>query len=85
MQIIYLPKAEEDLNYWIKSGNKTILKKIALLTKAIIDNPYKGIGKPESLKYDLAGKWSRRINDEHRYIYLIKDATLFVYSLKGHY
>jgi len=85
MQIIYLPKAEEDLSYWIKSGNKTILKKIAQLTKAIIDNPYNGIGKPESLKYDLTGKWSRRITDEHRYIYLIRDSTLFVYSVKGHY
>ncbi len=85
MQIIYLPKAEEDLSYWIKSGNKLILKKIAQLTKAIIDNPYQGIGKPEILKYDLAGKWSRRINNAHRYIYLIEDSILFVYSVKGHY
>jgi len=50
-----------------------------------MQNPYKGIGKPEALKYDLAPKWSRRITKEHRYIYLIKDNTLIVYSLRGHY
>lgn len=85
MQIKYLPQADEDLEYWIKNGNKTILKKIAQLTRAIIENPYKGIGKPEALKYDLALKWSRRINQEHRYVYLVVDDTLYVYSLKGHY
>jgi toxin YoeB len=61
MQIIYLPEAEKDLAYWVKVGNKTILKKIVQLTKAIMESPYKGIGKPEALKYDLAPKWSRRI------------------------
>jgi toxin YoeB len=85
MEIIYLPQAEEDLDFWIKTGNKIILKKIAQLTEAIIENPFQGIGKPESLKYDLAGKWSRRISHEHRFIYSIVDNTLFVYSLRDHY
>ena len=85
MEIIFLPKADEDLDYWKKSGNKVILKKIAELTKSIIENPYSGIGKPEALKYNLAPKWSRRINKEHRYVYLIEDEKLYVYSLKGHY
>lgn len=85
MQIIYLPKADEDLSFWINAGNKAILKKITQLTRAILKNPYEGIGKPESLKYDLAGKWSRLINNEHRYVYFIKDDTLIVYSLRGHY
>lgn len=85
MQIIYLPEAEKDLAYWVKTGNKAILKKIVQLTKAIIEDPYTGIGKPEALKYDLAPKWSRRITQEHRYVYLVADDTLFVYSLKGHY
>ncbi len=80
-----MPKADEDLNFWVKSGNKAILKKIAQLTRAILEKPYEGIGKPEALRYDLAGKWSRRINDEHRYIYLINDNALVVYSLRGHY
>ncbi len=85
MQIIYLPEAEKDLGYWVKTGNKAILKKIANLTKAIIADSYKGIGKPEALKYNLAPKWSRRITKEHRYVYLVENDTLFVYSLKSHY
>lgn len=85
MEIIYLRKAEEDLEFWIKNGNRPILQKIAQLTEDIVRNPFKGIGKPEALKYELTGKWSRRISKEHRFIYSIIDETIFVYSLKGHY
>jgi toxin YoeB len=85
MEIIYLPKADEDLLYWINNGNKPVLKKIAILTRSIIENPYLGIGKPEALKYDLAPKWSRRITKEHRFVYLILENKLYVYSLRGHY
>ena len=53
MEIIYLPKADEDLMYWIKSGQKNILKKIALITSDILEHPYTGIAKPEALKYNL--------------------------------
>jgi toxin YoeB len=56
MEIVYLPKADEDLEYWVQTGNKAVLKKIAQLKEAIISNSYKGIGKPEALKYKLAGK-----------------------------
>lgn len=85
MEIIYLPKADEDLEYWIGTGNKAVLKKIAKLTEAILNNPYTGIGKPEALKYQLTGKWSRRITGVHRYIYQIDGDILKVYSLRGHY
>jgi len=85
VEIIYLPQADEDLDFWIKTGNKVILKKIAQLTEAILKNPTKGIGKPEALKYNLAGKWSRRITDEHRFIYQIEEDLVKVYSLKGNY
>lgn len=85
MEVIYLPQADKDLAYWVSTGNKTILKKIAKLTRAIVEAPYTGIGKPEALKYNLAPKWSRRITAEHRYIYLIKNEKLYVYSLRGHY
>lgn len=85
MEIIYLPKADKDLNYWIETGNKAVLKKIAKLTEVILKNPYSGIGKPEALKYQLTGKWSRRITSDHRYIYQIEGDILKVYSLKGHY
>jgi toxin YoeB len=85
MEVKFLPQADIDLAYWIKTGNKSILKKIAQLTIAIIENPYSGIGKPEALKYDLAPKWSRRITQEHRYVYQIENDVLYVYSLRGHY
>jgi toxin YoeB len=85
MEIIFLPKADEDLNFWIKSGNKVILKRIATLTEAIANNPYQGIGKPEPLKHNLTGKWSRRISNEHRLVYRIENKSVIIYSLKGHY
>lgn len=55
MQIVYTPKAKEHLDFWVKTGNKPILKKIVQLTKAIIETPFEGIGKPEALKHELAG------------------------------
>jgi toxin YoeB len=85
MEVVFLPKADEDFEYWQQSGNKAVLKKIAQLTEAIVKNPYNGIGKPEALKYRLIGKWSLRITNEHRYIYQIDNNLLKVYSLKGHY
>ena len=85
MQIIYTPKAKEHLDFWAKTGNKLVLKKIVQLTISIMENPYKGIGKPEPLKHELTGYWSRRINMEHRYIYAIAGEILVIASLKGHY
>lgn len=85
MQIIFTPKAKEHLDFWAKTGNKPVLKKITQLTRSIIENPYEGIGKPEPLKHELAGYWSRRINKEHRYVYAKAEDTIIVASLKGHY
>jgi toxin YoeB len=89
MEVVYSPKAIEDLKYWKKSGNKIIQKRITALIDAIQQNPYEGIGKPEPLKYNLSGAWSRRINLEHRLIYEINERNeliiLDVLSLKGHY
>ena len=74
------------MDYWIKSGNKTILNKILLLVKSIIEEPYNGIGKPEPLKHNLSGCWSRRIDKEHRLVYEVDDETkITILSLKGHY
>lgn len=87
--VVFSEKAEDDLKFWNKSGNKAIIKKISQLIKAIQVNPYGGIGKPEQLKHELAGKWSRRIDREHRIIYqILEDGTidiLSIISLKGHY
>lgn len=85
MQIIYTPKAKEHLDFWINSGNKPMLKKIIQLTKAIIADPYQGIGKPEALKHELTGYWSRRIDNAHRLVYKIENDVLQIHSLKGHY
>lgn len=89
MQVKLSEKADRDLIFWKKSGNKMVLNKIGLLINAIKENPYKGIGKPEQLKHQLSGIWSRRINLEHRLVYKItKDNTLEILniiSLKGHY
>lgn len=85
MQIVLSASAEKDFDFWRKSGNKTILKKISDLVESIATDPFKGIGKPEPLKHDLAGCWSRRINQEHRIVYEIKGTKIIVLSLKGHY
>jgi len=89
MQIIFTPKAKKDLDFWVKSGNKNILKKINALIEDIQLHPFDGIGKPEALKYNLTGVWSRRIDKEHRLIYEIIDEDkieiLNLLSLKGHY
>lgn len=58
MEVVYSQEALKDLEFWKKSGNKIIQKRILLLINAICENPYIGIGKPELLKYDLSGKWS---------------------------
>jgi len=89
MQIDFSVKAKADLNFWIKSGNKSILNKIYSLIEDIQLHPFEGIGKPEQLKHHLTGRWSRRINQEHRIIYRVTDENtieiLNILSLKGHY
>lgn len=87
MEIIFLEKAQRDRDYWKKSGNKAIMSKISALLEDIAKHPYTGIGKPEPLKYELAGKWSRRINSEHRIIYSVHDDLIEVYvlSMRYHY
>lgn len=85
MEIILTIQAEEDLNFWKRTNNELILKKIRALLDNILKTPYSGIGKPEPLKYELTGKWARRITKSDRLIYQIVDNKLYVYSLKGHY
>jgi toxin YoeB len=85
MEIEYTLQAKEDIDYWKKSGNASILKKIRKLIEAILQSPFEGIGKPETLKYNLTGCWSRRINKEHRIVYEVFDDKIIVHSLKGHY
>jgi toxin YoeB len=85
MEIVLSPKAEDYLSFWEKSGDKIVLKKIAQLTRAISENPFEGIGKPEQLRHKFSGIWSRRINLEHRVVYEVDYDTITIHSLKGHY
>ena len=85
MEVELTQKAKKDLLYWKSIGKSDILKRIRVLVESIQEVPFSGIGKPEPLKYQLAGKWSRRINDEHRIIYSIVDNTIYIHSLKEHY
>ena len=79
MEIVFLEQAEKDREYW--------KNRITALLEDIIAHPYTGIGKPEPLKYELAGCWSRRINSEHRIIYSVNDEiiTVYVLSMRYHY
>ncbi len=77
-------QANNDIDFYKKSGNKTILKKLLLLLQELADHPFTGTGKPEALKYDLVGKWSRRINQEHRLVYEVLENTILIHSAKGH-
>jgi toxin YoeB len=87
MEIIFAPKAQEDIKYWKKSGNRAIMNKISALLKDIAAHPFTGIGKPEPLKYELSGKWARRINSEHRIIYIVRESEneIHVLALRYHY
>lgn len=89
MEVIYSEKAQKDREFWKKSGNVAIMKKISALIEDIQLHPFEGIGKPEPLKYQLSGKWSRRINQEHRIVYKVTEENtieiLDILSMKGHY
>jgi toxin YoeB len=85
MEIILSQKALDHIEYWRKTNNQTIQKRITKLKNAILANPYKGIGKPEPLKHQLSGMWSRRIDKENRFVYKIQNHQLHIFSLRGHY
>jgi toxin YoeB len=83
MEIEFTVRAQEDLAYWKKAGNKAILKKIRSLLENISETPFAGIGKPEALKHDLAGKWSRRITHSDRIVYNIVGETICLFSKRA--
>ena len=85
--IKFLPEALEDVQYFKRLNNTTIERKISKLLSELKEHPYEGTGQVEALRYGLTGKWSRRINKEHRLIYRVDETekVVFVYSLRGHY
>ena len=82
--IIVKKQAFDDLKYWSQIDLK-LVKKIFELLESINQNPFAGIGKPEALKGDLRGYWSRRINDEHRLVYTITNEFIIIISCRSHY
>ena len=76
--------AWEDYLYW-QNHDKKVLRQINKLVKDISRRPFEGLGKPEPLRENLSGLWSRRINKEHRLIYLVRENTVLIFSCRGHY
>jgi toxin YoeB len=83
-RIIFSKNAWEDYISW-QNEDRRILKKINALIKDIQSSPYVGMGKPEPLKFDLHGLWSRRIDREHRLVYQVEGNELIIYSCRYHY
>lgn len=84
MKIIFSDQGWEDLSYWVANDRK-MAKRILLLIKDIEKDPFDGIGKPEPLRHDLAGYWSRRITDEHRLVYTVEGTSLLIAQARYHY
>ena len=84
MKIIFHPRAWEDYCYWQQQDRKQ-LKRVNELIKSIQQTPFEGIGKPEALRFELSGCWSRRISDEHHLIYRIEQDELHILACRYHY
>lgn len=84
MKYIFVDESWEDYLYWQKIDKK-MLKRINLLIEDISRQPYKGIGKPEPLKHNYRGFWSRRIDGEHRLIYQVSDDEIRIIKCRFHY
>ena len=83
-KIVFESSAFADFNDWAKLDKK-MYRKIVELIKDIERNPFQGLGKPEALKHDLSGYWSRRINLEHRLVYKVTNEEIIILSCKYHY
>jgi toxin YoeB len=81
-QAVFEPEFLEDLEYWVQTDRKMALRLIKMV-REILRDPFEGIGKPEPLKYEFSGAWSRRLNQQHRIVYLVSDDR--VNFLKGRY
>ena len=84
MKILFESKAWEDYEYW-QNFDKKMVKKINAIIKECLRSPFEGMGKPEALRYDLAGYWSRRIDAQHRLVYKLEDEQLIILQCRFHY
>jgi len=81
---VFHKEFRDDLKYWVKQDRKTALRALELV-EAIMRDPFQGIGKPEPLKYLDAGAWSRRLTQEHRIVYLVRDKRIDFLQARYHY
>ncbi|MDP1763858.1 MAG: Txe/YoeB family addiction module toxin [Sediminibacterium sp.] len=84
MRIVFMSDAWEDYLHW-QQNDKSTLKKINALIKEAIRTPFEGTGKPEALKENLKGFWSRRINLEHRLVYKVDEDAIYILQCRYHY
>ena len=84
MRLVFTPAAWEDY-LWFQDHDRKLLKRINSLIKDTLRAPFEGIGKPEPLKADLAGFWSRRITEEHRLVYSATDTDVTIVACRYHY
>ncbi|MGZ8216609.1 Txe/YoeB family addiction module toxin [Methylomagnum sp.] len=70
---------------WVQEHDKDLLKRTNTLIKDVMRNPFQGVGKPEPLKANLSGAWSRRINSEHRLVYTVSEDAILILSCRFHY
>jgi toxin YoeB len=81
---VFQPEFREDLRYWVETDRKVALRAFDLI-EAIMRDPFTGIGKPEPLKYLSSGTWSRRLTQEHRIVYLVRDDRIDFLQARYHY
>ena len=81
---VFQPEFVEDLRYWVQTDRK-LARRIFDLIEAILRDPYRGIGKPEPLKYMAPGTWSRRLTQEHRIVYQVRDERIDFLQARYHY
>lgn len=81
---VFHPEFREDLRYWVETDRNTALR-IFQLIEAVLRNPFRGVGKPEPLRYVLAGAWSRRITLEHRLVYRVSGNRVDFLQARYHY
>jgi toxin YoeB len=84
VNIVFSEESFTDYQTWAQEDKK-LFKKINEIIKDIIRSPFSGIGKPEPLRYELSGYWSRRINEEHRLVYKVSETSILIASCKYHY
>jgi toxin YoeB len=81
---VFQPEFREDLRHWVEVDRRVALRALDLV-EAVLRDPFQGIGKPEPLKYVAAGAWSRRLTQEHRLVYLVRDDRIDFLQARYHY